>query len=141
MALVRGPTARSTRSGRRAKVSGSMSTKTVVAPTASIDSEVAKKVNGEVTTSSPGPTPRARRRDHQRVGPGVDPHRVLHPEVRGHLALQGLHLRTQDEVARRHHPAPGGVELGRHLGQLGCEVEDRDGGRRRHAHPHFLNES
>ena len=60
MALVRGPTARSTSSGRRAKVSGSMSTKTGVAPTASIDSEVAKNVNGEVTTSSPGPTPRAR---------------------------------------------------------------------------------
>jgi hypothetical protein len=38
-----------------------MSTKTGVAPTRLMASAVAKKVKGVVITSSPGPTPRARR--------------------------------------------------------------------------------
>ncbi len=53
--------AASINSGFRFSVAGSMSTNTGFAPTMLMLSAVAKKVNGVVITSSPGPMPRARR--------------------------------------------------------------------------------
>jgi hypothetical protein len=60
-ALVRGVIAASSRAGSRQHVSGSMSTKTGVAPTKAIASVSAKNVWATVTTSSPGPMPAARK--------------------------------------------------------------------------------
>ena len=61
MARVRGPIAAGMSATSRLNVAGSMSTNTGVAPTWRIDSAVAKKENGVVMTSSPGPIPRQRR--------------------------------------------------------------------------------
>ena len=60
-ARVRAVTARSAKSGSRFMLSSSTSTNTGSAPTWLMASAVAKKVNGVVITSSPGPMPRARR--------------------------------------------------------------------------------
>jgi hypothetical protein len=59
MARVRGVSAASRAAASRRNVSGSMSTKRARAPTRAMAVMVAMKVNGVVTTSSPGPTPRA----------------------------------------------------------------------------------
>ena len=61
MALVRAVTARATASGATLRVRGSRSAKTGRAPTAITARAVKAADKGEVTTSSPGPTPRARR--------------------------------------------------------------------------------
>ena len=61
MARVRGVMAASRRAGSMVQVRGSTSTNTGVAPTALIASAVAMKVLGTVITSSPSPTPMARR--------------------------------------------------------------------------------
>src|SRR5581483_1538254 len=58
-AFVRSVSLRSTSDGSRFSVTGSMSTKTGVAPTRAIASAVAKNVNAGQTTSSPAPMPRA----------------------------------------------------------------------------------
>src|SRR5690606_27042723 len=60
IALVREVTAASTASAQMLKVSGSMSTKTGVAPARWIELPVAKNEYGLVITSSPGPTSSAR---------------------------------------------------------------------------------
>ena len=59
MARVRDVTARRTAAGSMLKVTGSMSTKTGVAPTRAIDPAVAKNENVLVMTSSPCPMPSA----------------------------------------------------------------------------------
>ena len=58
---MRGVSAASISEGSMLNVRSSTSTKTGVAPTLAMASAVAKKLNGVVTTSSPGPAPRARR--------------------------------------------------------------------------------
>ena len=60
MARVRGVTRVATLAGSRLKVAASISANTGVAPTSDTASAVAKKVNGLVITSSPGPMPKAR---------------------------------------------------------------------------------
>jgi hypothetical protein len=57
---VRGVMRAATLAGSRLKLSGSMSANTGVAPTMEIASAEAKKVNGVVITSSPGPMSSAR---------------------------------------------------------------------------------
>ena len=59
IALVRGVIAAASLRGSRLKSRGSMSTNTGRAPSRWITPAVAKKVNGVVITSSPGPTPSA----------------------------------------------------------------------------------
>ena len=53
-------------------VRGSQSTNTAVAPAIQMASAVAKKVLGLVMHSSPGPTPRAIKRQPNRVGAVAD---------------------------------------------------------------------
>ena len=59
IAFVFGVIARASFTGSMLKVAGSMSTKTGRAPSRAMAPAVAKNVYGVVTTSSPGPIPRA----------------------------------------------------------------------------------
>src|SRR5690606_32785592 len=65
--------------------------------------------------------------DHERVGAAVDPYGVLHAQVVGDLALEGLHLGPADELAAAHDALEGGAQLVPELLDLGAEVEDGDG--------------
>src|SRR4051794_8876869 len=80
IALVRSVTAARTLSASRQKWSGSMSAKTGVAPVRATELAVAAKVNDGTITSSPGPTPAARR---PRCSPEVPELTATHvrPEV------------------------------------------------------------
>ena len=102
MAFVRAVTASATCCGSIFKVRGSISTKTGSAPTRLIASAVAKNVNGVVITSSPRPTPSARKSEHQRVGPRVARDGVLDVQEAGHFVFESMHLAAQDELSRPH---------------------------------------
>ena len=68
IARVRGVIAASISAASMLQVSGSMSTNTGVAPSSTIISAVAAKVNGVVMTSSPGLDAERHQRDQQRLG-------------------------------------------------------------------------
>ena len=68
IARVRGVIAASICDASMLQVSGSMSTNTGFAPSSTIISAVAAKVNGVVITSSPGFRSERHQRDQQRLG-------------------------------------------------------------------------
>ena len=67
-----------------------------------IASAVAKNVNGVVITSSPRPTPSARRSEHQRIASRVARDGVLDVQEAGHFVFESMHLAAQDELSRPH---------------------------------------
>ena len=127
MAFVRGVSAPATRSGSRFSVRGSTSTNTGRAPACSTASAVKAAEIEVVTTSSPGPTPSARRARCERVGAVPDRHRVPRAERRGQLALEGLPLGAEDEPAGVEDPRHRLVELAPVGGHVGAEVHEGDG--------------
>ncbi len=104
-----------------------MSTNTGVAPTLWIVPAVAKKVNGVVITSSPGPASTARNASRSASVPLAHAHRVRRMRQLRHLALQPLHGRAKDEQLGVH-------ELEQHLHDvvldrrvLGAQVQQGNG--------------
>src|SRR4026207_291404 len=94
--------AASTCAGSKLKVTGSMSTKTGVAPAITMVVAEATKENAEGNTSSPGVPlfrPAPLQGDRQRVGAGAGPQPVPRPAHRASFTLEGLALGTQDEAA------------------------------------------
>ena len=88
IARVRGVIAASIRAASMQYVSGSMSTKTGVAPVDRIELTVALNVWPTVMTSSPGPSPRPCEDAHQRHGPVADRDRVLDADECGEALLE-----------------------------------------------------
>ena len=80
-----------------------------------------------VTTSSPGPTPSARRARERASVPFADRDRVPRAERRGQLALEGLALGAEDEPAGVEDPRHRLVELAPVGGHVGLEVDEGDG--------------
>ncbi len=78
-ARVLGVMADSNFAGSKLYVTGSMSTNTGRAPRRAIEPAVATKVNGVVTTSSPGPTPYAIRARSSASEPEAQPSANSHP--------------------------------------------------------------
>ena len=65
-------------------------------------------------------------RQQQRVRTRSAPDGVPAAGIGGHLGLQGLHLRAQDEVALLHHPVHGLLDLAADGVVLGSQIEQRD---------------
>ena len=128
MALVRGVTAASILAGSMLKVSGSMSTKTGLAPRRWMTPAVAKKVKGEVMTSSPGPTSRAIRAMSRASVPEETPTAKRGAGVGGDGLLEGLDLGAHDEVLGVADFVDDGADLVADGPVLGFEVEHRDVG-------------
>jgi hypothetical protein len=80
MAFVFAVMAASRRVASSAKVSGSMSMRTALAPRRAMQVAVARKVYGVVTTSSPGPTPSAMRPTRIASVPEETPTACVEPE-------------------------------------------------------------
>ena len=85
----------STRAGERLKVSRSMSQKSGRAPSRAIVPAVAKKVKGEVITSSPGPMPSAISASSSASVPEETPMPCSQPRVARHALLELAHLRRR----------------------------------------------
>jgi hypothetical protein len=112
--------------------SASTSARTGVAPVRSIAATVGTHVFACVTTSSPGPSPRARSARLDRVGAGADADSMCRSGRRGELLLEGLSLATEDKPAAAQHAHEGRVELVPQLGYATAEVVERDCRGRRH---------
>ena len=105
------------------KVTGSMSTNTGVAPTSAMVLAEATNEKAEVMTSSPGPTPSARRARSSASVPELTPDAVPGPGRVGELALQRASFRSHDEPGGGEHALGGGPQLGREGGVLTLEID------------------
>ncbi len=111
-------------SGAMVSVTGSTSAKTGRAPTERMARPVNAAVSGLVTTSSPGPTPRAMRAICRASVPLPTATAMRNTEDRSELALEGLDLGPEDEPARVEHPREGRVDLRTQRPHAGAEVDE-----------------
>ena len=93
------------------RVAGSTSTKTGLAPTASIASAVAAKVIATVITSSPGLMPSAIRARRSASVPEADRDCVPRAGEHCKFRLEGRDLRTEDESSALEHARDGTLDL------------------------------
>jgi hypothetical protein len=91
MSFVRAVIAASSADGSMVKVAGSTSTKTGRAPFSKIASPVAMNVLATVTTSSPGPTPKASRARVRASVPLATPQACATPQYRANSSSSRRH--------------------------------------------------
>jgi hypothetical protein len=79
-----------------------------------------------VTTSSPGPTPNARKRQLDRVEAGADADRVARADEGGEFRLEALDRRAEDEIAAIDDGADCLVDVAGDRRVLRAQVDERD---------------
>ena len=112
-----------TAAGDRLKVSGSMSQNTGRAPTRAIVPAVAKKVNGEVITSSPGADPEGHQREQQRIGAGGHADAGRRAAVLRDFRFERAHVLAEDEVLTGAHALDDRHHFGANLRELRLKIE------------------
>ena len=95
--------AASMRGGSMFRLTGSISTKTGLAPVIMIEVAEAMNVNGVVMTSSPGADPQRQQAQEQAAGAAVDRHGVPAAQVRGERFLEPAQGRPQRQVRAAQH--------------------------------------
>ena len=83
-------------------------------------------MNDGQITSSPRADPERLEREDERVGAVRDADRVRNAEEGGSLALERLHLRTEDEAAGLEHGREALLELGNERRVLRLHVDEWD---------------
>ena len=115
-----------TAAGERLKLTGSISQKTGLAPARAIVPAVAKKVNGLVMTSSPGPISRAISARSSSISPGGDTDAVFALAIGGDARLQLFDRRAKDEALACADLLDDRLDLGCQRAVLRLEVKQRD---------------
>jgi hypothetical protein len=124
IARVRGVIAASIRAGSMFAVSSSTSTNTGLAPSSTIISAVATNVNGVVTISSPGFTPKRHQRDQQRFGAGGHRDAVPSTGIGFKLLLELAHLGTHDVLAMVEHALNARIDALLELAVLRFQIDE-----------------
>ncbi len=109
--------------GDKLKVAGSISQNTGRAPVRAMVPAVAKKVKGEVMTSSPGPYAQRHQGEQQRIGAGGHPDTGRGPAIAGNFLLQIAHVLAENEMLTGADLVDDGHDLGADLSELGLQIE------------------
>ena len=100
-----------------------MSQNTGRAPTRAMVPAVAKNVNGEVMTSSPGADSERHQRQQERIRARRDADPGRGPAVTRDLALERAHVLAEDELLARANLFDRRHDLGANLGKLRLQIE------------------